>query len=630
MTRERTREDAFDTFYQASRGDLLHQTFALTGDLSATRSAVRDAYVAAWHHWRKVSACDQPLDWVRSRAWRLAQRRHTARRRQQQGDGVSVDTSAVLGALAKLSTGEREALLLTQLAGLSLAGTARGLGVPRPVAEQRLQAATAHLALTLDVESTSVRRHLDSLSVATAGVRLPRASAVRRSGRTRRRTHTAVAAVAATVTAVGAGAFVYQPTQAAVTGPTPTAHRSTSPAASPAASPTPVVKPTTGSVTADEPAAPTGEQLLDGDQIRRLGSDQDWRVVDTHDNTDGDGINTVCQERRFADPEGLTALVREFEAQGTPERSAVQTLEVSASTREAERAFDTTVEWYAGCRVARLQVLEAYRVDNIGDEANVLILRVWERPVTTYSVAVSRTGRVVTSTAGSTVGAQPPPAWQITQSLADATAMLCASSGADECATTPTFERVPPPPSGEERGVLAVADLPPVGRIDQPWVGTKAERTRENPAATTCDRADFAAAGVGRVRTRTFLIPQARVPSRFGISETYGVFDSARAAGRFLDTVRRRMARCEGGNLAAQVRAGPTNRGQRMEASTWQLSTKVSKSASVKFWIGLVRIGDTVAQVTFSPTARHDVSAEQFGSLVERAGDRLRELDGTG
>ena len=66
--------------------------------------------------------------------------------------------------------------------------------------------------------------------------------------------------------------------------------------------------------------------------------------------------------------------MRTFQASGTPRRSAVQTVEVSKSEAKAKAAFRTTVGWYAGCRVGRLQVLNAYRVDNIGDEAQAYYL----------------------------------------------------------------------------------------------------------------------------------------------------------------------------------------------------------------------------------------------------------------
>jgi hypothetical protein len=267
-----------------------------------------------------------------------------------------------------------------------------------------------------------------------------------------------------------------------------------------------------------KPRPVTEEMMLSTAQVQPLAPRETWQLLDTSDNTSGTGINTVCQKTRFADPDGEAAMVRSFRAAGTPQRSAVQTVEVSKSEAKAQRGFQTTVGWYAGCRLGRLQVLNAYRVDNIGDEADVLMVRIWKQPVTTMSVAVARTGRVITSTVGTTVGADPPPAQQITQSLADAVSMLCASSGAQACAKEPTYRVVPPPPSGEERGILAVADLPPVGRIAQPWVGTAPAGASVNPSATTCDRANFAKGGATRTRTRTYLIPQARLPAQFGLS----------------------------------------------------------------------------------------------------------------
>ena len=77
--------DEFDAFYKNARTALLQQTFALTGDLPASRSAVRDAFVAAWHHWRKVSrledreaGCDRWRGATRSAATRPASSTATA------------------------------------------------------------------------------------------------------------------------------------------------------------------------------------------------------------------------------------------------------------------------------------------------------------------------------------------------------------------------------------------------------------------------------------------------------------------------------------------------------------------------------------------------------------------------
>jgi DNA-directed RNA polymerase specialized sigma24 family protein len=604
------REEQFDCFYRATRRDLLHQAFALTGDLPAAQRAVREAFVAAWHHWRKVGRLEDPGEWVRPLAWQLAQRRHTARI-WHRGKGLSAEHRAALDALAKLSPPQRRVFLLTELAAVPVADAARELGITQETLGQHLQSATATLAMHLDVDSTAVRAPVLSLREATADATLPRAPIVRRAGRKRRQAHAVVAAAAATLVAVASGAFAYEP------GAVPNPELR-------------IVHPGGAARAPQETsrAAPTADQLLDEDQIRRLGPEQRWRVERTHDNTSGDGINTVCEQQRFADPDGLSALVRVFAARGKPVRSAVQTVEVSRSMRQARKAFETTVGWYAGCRVGRLQLLDSYRVDNIGDQADVLMIRVWKRPVTTYSVGIARIGRVTSTTVGRSVGAPPPPAAQITQSLADSIAMLCATSGSRGCAKHPVFRVVPPPPSGEERGILAVADLPPVGRIDEPWVGTEPRPARRNPSRTTCDRADFSGAGARRTRTRTYLIPQARLPDRFGLSETYGVFPSADRAARFLAGVRRNVARCEDRDLAAKVTAAHSARLQRRPGalSTWQLDLEVSERESVRFRLGFVRVGNKVAQLTFASAPHDDMSTAHFHDLVVRAGDRLREL----
>lgn len=607
-------EETFDSFYLETRRRLLHQAFALTGDAPASQSAVRDAYVAAWHHWRKVAGLEDREAWVRRTAWDLAQRRHVGRI-WHRNRGLAPGHRAVLDALAKLSTPQRRMLLLIQLAGLPLAEAARELGVTQEVAERHLQTATAGAAAQLGLDAAGLRTALLALAEPLVDVALPRGTIVRRAGHKRRQAHTLAAVLAAGVVAVAAGVVAFEPTPAPQAAEERAEERPE------------VLTPVQDEPDADEQALATAEDLLDQDQIRRLGLRQRWRVTATHSNLTGDGINTICQQARFADPDGLAAIVREFEARGPVRRSAVQTVEISASLEEARRTFATTLGWYAGCRVARLQLLDAYRVRNIGDQASVLMMRVWKRPITTYSVAVARTGAVVTTTVGRYVGVRPPAPGQITQSLADSVAMLCDTSGSEDCAKRPRFAVVPPPPSGEEPGLLAVADLPPVGRVAKPWVGTDPVPARPNPAATSCDRADFAAAGARRPLSRTYLIPEADLPTRFGLAETIGTFRRPRGAQGLLDRVRSRVAGCEDREVSTSVVSSASgSRGRGVRWSTWVLETEVGENSTVRFRLGFIRVGPRVAQLTFAPAAGADMTDARFRALVLRAGDRLREL----
>jgi len=601
-------EETFDSFYKSTRTAVLHQAFALTGDLPAAQAAVRDAYVGAWHHWRKVSRLEDPRDWVRPHAWQLAQRRHTARI-WHRSRGIPEDHKRVLDAVGKLSSAQRRVLLLTVLARVSLSQSARELGVTRDVAQRLLAEGTTAFAEALDVPPADVRRPLMLLEGSVHDATLPRPSIVRRAGQKRRQLHTVVAVVAAAFVALASGAFAYAPTH----DTTSTVHL-----LKPRVKSTPQVGGPMG--------LPSAGQLLDKDQIRRLAEHQDWVVDSTDNNTSGDGINTICQQTRYADPDGLSALVRKYHAEGHPTRSAVQTVEISKTLPQAKDTFATTLGWYAGCQTARLQLLNAYRVDNIGDEASILMVRVWTKPVTTYSVAIARIGNVTTTTVARNVGASPAKPLQLAQSLADSVSMLCGRSGSTDCAKQPTYERVPPPPSGI-KGVLAVADLPPVGDVQKPWAATEPQAVGKNPSMTTCDRADFAKSGGSHVTSRTYLIPDAGLPDRFGLSETYGAFSSSDTAQKFLTEVRHSVAGCEKRDLATKVVDHDDYHKYGADYSVWTLQTEVSQHETVRFRVGFIREGARVAQLTFSPGQHDDMSYVDFRALLVRAGDRLLELD---
>lgn len=375
-----------------------------------------------------------------------------------------------------------------------------------------------------------------------------------------------------------------------------------------------------------DPRLPTVDDLVGVGTVRALDGRRGWRVGRTHTNTTGTGTTSVCQRSRFADPDGLAALVRTFGRPGAraPRGSVVQSVEVSRSARQAARAYRTVQQWYAGCRVARLQLLDAYRVDGVGDAASVLTMRLWTAPVRTVSVSVARTRSVTTSIVSTTAGSRAPGPDRLTRSLAAAVTRLCARSGAPACVRRVVRHRVPPPATGGERGILAVADLPPVGRVDRPWVGTRTVRFRGDRPTTSCDRAEFFAGGATKARTRTYLIPKAPLPATFGLTTTYATFPAAKGAVRFLAGVRASVAGCEDRDLATRVGAERRPRGA--DASTWDLATEVSPDREVRFRLGLVRVGRRVSQLTFTPSDTHDMSRAAFDALLLRAGDRLRQL----
>lgn len=588
--------EEFDEFYVAARRRLALQTFALTGDLAATRLAVRDAFVAARHHWAKVGALSDPEEWVRPRAWSIAQRRHLLRpwRRERLEDEAQ---AAVLHALHEVGEQARRALILQRLAGRDLGGIGRELGLPRERVEALAATGAAELSAALECPSSELTARLESLGSAVAGMRLPRPDSVRRHGARRRSRHAIGGALLAAAITVASGAFV------ATATPDPPPPR-----------PRELV---------------SHRMLLTPAQLSGLPGAGAWTAGSTTDNTEGDGLNTTCQQERFADDDGLGAWVRDFDRAGREPARLVQMVEISGGAAAAKTAYETTVGWYAGCAVPRIQLVDAFEVDGVGDEARILRMRIPDRRHRAYLIGVARTGSLTTSTVLQTRTGDPGPTRPLALVLADSVRDLCDSPVAGACVDRIDISDALPAPSGEQPGMLVVADLPPIASVRAEWVGTRASAARSNPAATLCDRADFATAGAKSPLTRSYLIPHGDLPQRFGLTETVGTFARPQAAAKFVARVEERMRRCPDRELGSTIKdrlLGGTRPGG-VELSLWRLETQVNEREDlIAFWTAVVRDGSRVAQVTLTPVGEYDIDKAAFRDLATRARDRLADL----
>lgn len=607
--------DEFDACYKDARTRLLLQTYALTGDLPAARVAVRDAFVVAWHHWRKANRHGDPEAWIRPIAWAHAQRRHTARIWHRE-KGLSPEARATLDALGKLSVDQRKMLLLTALASGSLSDFAREVGLPREDAERALQNATSQLAIQLDLGTPVARSLFAPLADAVAEVRLPRASILRRAGAARRRTHTAVGAVAAVAALVVTGTVV---TDAG--GVRPSLDRAFVETSGPQQQRSPEPLP-----------ALSEDDLLTADQLAGVLPGRGWSVGETHDNSDGDGLVLPCQTQRYADARGAVALVRDFTAEQRrrePARSATQLVEASASPETAHRAFRTTLRWFAGCTQPRTQLLTTQRVAGVGDEAMVLTLRRWGPRQTTLVAGVARTGQLTTTTlssVGSDARARPRA---LARLLGRAVADLCVLPDAGGCGADPVLRAVPPLPVGIVPAMLDTVDLPPVSNVNRRWAATEPRQARTNLAATRCDGARFRGRGWSTNLTRTFLIPGADLRAEFGLTQTVGALRAKRARA-FVQDVRTSMRACPEDDLGTDVSRVVDRSGRGQDLTVWRVTTEVSDQRSVEFRMAILRTGTAVSQLGFVPSGNVRMTDAAFVALAERALQRLQRLPAPG
>lgn len=623
--------ESFDAFYASTRARLLHEAFALTGDVAASRASVRDAFTIAWHHWRKVAVMEDRESWVREIVHTRARRRHSAKP-WHNDKSLEPEITATLDALSRLTGPQRHLLVLSALSPLSMTEIARAVGMPRVDAERELRTATAQFFRFREaMPAPDVAPRLQELNSPLEDVRWPRATIIRRAGTARRRTHTLAGAGLAAVALVVSGSVV-------ATG-----------SADPSGLSSDRATTSIRSETADAALAALDESiLLDEQDVSRYGRKLDWTETGTSDNLKGDGLVMPCQRERFADADGLGALLRTWEGtdevvtrqrNGRGDRAraertsrtvlrteATQLLEVSATPEDAERSFDAAQTWFADCLAPRVQLVSTRAVRGVGDDASQFRLRSWGKVPTVIDAAVSRSGQFLVTTLVRT-NAKPLDAKAVTAGLSAAVDNVCGASGAGECATDPRSDVTDPLAIGDPAGLLAAVDLPPVKFAVGPWVGTDPEKARTNFAATRCDRTSFRGKNIERALTRTFLFPESEGADQFGLTQTVGRM-SPKAARKFLAVVRDRIRSCGQANLGTTVTTLASRSGKHQELTVWALSIEVSDARAVPFFMSVARDGNSVSQVGFTPDGKMTMTRSDFIGVAERALQRLSNLPG--
>lgn len=600
--------EAYDAFYKDARARLLLQTYVLTGDLPAARSAVRDSFIVTWHHWRKVSRLPDPESWVRPHAWAQAQRRHTARI-WHRDKSLDPDARATFDALGSLPMSQRKALLLDQTTSLPMAERAKELGLTLGEAERLTLAATGAFCEAREASPADLPLLFGHLATLVTDTRLPRASILRRAGAARRRTHTVVGAAVAVAAVIVTGTVVSGST---VEGGTRLRDDDTGIAASgPDGAPA---------------SAFTEARLLEAEEVSdAIGGE--WSEGKTSDNSRGSGRVAPCQQDRYADPQGVSTLVRTFKSDGSKRdaASAVQYAELSKSTSTSRKAWERMLRWYGGCVTPQTQLMGTYAVSGIGDEAMMFHLRSWKGSGETFVVGVARTGQIVTTTVSRTAATDDPALGASVDLLGAGVNGLCRTTPNAKCAAKTDMEETDPVKVGEVPGLLVESDLPPLVGVSRPWVGTEPREARTNTASTRCDNAEFSQDYVTNAVTRTFLVPQAKLPAQFGLTETVGRMPEARAQALVSD-IRRKMASCSDRDAGSEVEPLASDETDDSDLSLWRVRAEVSDNETVTYLMGVARQGGTVGQVGFVPGGGVFIDAGDFDALVRRALARLDDL----
>ncbi len=152
----------FDSFYTSTARRVVHQVYAVCGDLGEAQDAVQEAYARAWIRWPQLSSYDNPEAWVRTVAWRLTvnrwrgTRRWLAARARLGPPAVAAEPSpdrvVIVAALRRLPQAQRKVVVLHYLCDLPIAEIAAATGMPAGTVKVYLARARTALAALLGAD----------------------------------------------------------------------------------------------------------------------------------------------------------------------------------------------------------------------------------------------------------------------------------------------------------------------------------------------------------------------------------------------------------------------------------------------------------------------------------------------
>ena len=602
-----TRVDEFNNFYSSTSATALKATYAVCGDRQVAFDATVDAYRRAWRDWTKIRN-HNPLGWVRNEAWKLtslSRSTHPLRRRHEEDADVEM-----LEALGELQADNRRLIVLLTLGHSDLEEASREVGIP---AQQGIEAVTTSLGKLesrLGQSLGEIEERMHGLGAITRRFEMPPSDVVRRRAQTGRRRNTVLLVATALLMVIGGG-FVVTEGDALETAAVP--HRE--------------------KIGSEGPdlvlqAQKIGtDDLLTMTQVKRLDPESTWKVVDTDDDTQSTTPYATCPTKRFANSDPLRAFVRTYEVGGRADQRVAQAIEVSRNPEQAEEAYQRLVRWYSDCEHPRVQLVGSYVVQRPFGDFRILRLRSHRSPERTFTVGFSHSGTVTSTLVHEVDGPAGPDIDDFALTLNDSVAKVCTESGG-RCIDDIKVVGTDPPRTSEAPAFLGIVDLPPIADIDKVWAGVKPFRPKVNPAATQCDSANFQAKSVRSTQSRIFVIPGARdLPQAFGVAETVGRFGSDDDAKDFVKEVGKRIAKCPDANLSAEVDQKKAIESGDDRGTAWRVGLELNKKSRVYYRMAIVRQGSDVAQVTFTPAGKFDISQKEFVALVPRAGQRLVYLD---
>jgi hypothetical protein len=604
-----TRVDEFNSFYSSTFADALQVTYAVSGDRVVAFEATVDAYRRAWRDWSKIRDRN-PLSYVRNEAWKLtslSRSTHPLRRRHEEDSDTEL-----LGALHDLSADDRRLIVLMTLGNTDLEEASREVGLPAEEGIENVTTALTTLEAALGESIDAIERRMHALAAATQHLEVPTAATVRTAARRGRQRNTILLVAAAVVLILTGGLVATDGDALATSADLPRREK---------------IGAETVDVVLDSEKI-DASNLLAPRQLATLDGTRTWKTETTDESVKNTTPYATCPTKRFADPDPLKVFVRTFTGNGVGNARVAQAIEVSSSPKVAEEAYRRLVQWYSDCEHPRVQLVAAYTVERPFGDFQILSLRSHRSPERSFTVGFSHSGTITSTLVHEVDGGDGPSIESFARALNASVAKVCKDSGG-RCSDAVQVVRTDPPPTTESPSFLGVVDLPPIADVDQVWAGAPSPPETPNPAATQCDQATYSGKSVVSTASRLYVLYQAlelprELPEEFGVAETTARFSSEKKAKAFTDRLAARVDSCSTEVLNAKVDERRKVKLKEASGVVWRVGFEVAGGNQVYFRTAIVRRGADVAQVTFTPSGKYDITQSEFTAIARRAATRLK------
>ncbi|TDW15393.1 hypothetical protein [Kribbella kalugense] len=372
-------------------------------------------------------------------------------------------------------------------------------------------------------------------------------------------------------------------------------------------------KPNDSNVLADDKA------LLDAVGAKSLGATGTWAVTNTADGDAAPDTAFVCQAQRFADPSGLRTWVRNF-TNATTKDTAVQYVEVSSDKTTAAKTYTSVVHWLSQCTAAQTRLSSGYVTTGVGERGVIAVFGMVPGSKTKYkTVAVTLAGQATVVVEHDTLSATPPKPDAVLATANVAAKKICAQSGG--CGTGAAVAKPALLPNVDAPGFMASVDLPLLDEINKPWVSAPAAKGNSNGSGG-CEKIDLKKAKATKFGTVTYVTPEAKVPTEFGLDDTVAKFATPTAAANFVSQIRKNVDACEKNVSNASVQSTGTIQTSTIKGKSWKATYDSGDGKKFAYRIGIAGSGDRAVYVLFPVLKGLDISDTSFNETVARAVDR--------